>query len=333
MVEITLDKIKGMLWGAILGDVLGSPYEFNKTLPYSDKIIYQINRVNRFNVVTKMGLGQATDDSEMTKTLLCSLIRCNGYNINDMTLSYIKWGNSGVKSMGKNTRYLFKSIKTIKGYQSRFKKLESSSQSNGSLMRASPLALLIDFKKYGMIDTGLTNNNPINKECTLVYLTMIRHALLGFSKNEIIDAGLSASTNDIIKELFTSIKNGNMTRDLTINKGWVVHALWCAIKALLTFDNYKDAIDSIIRDNPGSDTDTNACIAGALLGAYYGYEVMCENKITKDNIEIIKKFNNEDTTVERSKEYLFGDMDEICNQAHRLANPTENNKKPRVLFV
>ena len=76
---------------------------------------------------------------------------------------------------------------------------------------------------------------------------------------------------------------------------------------LFQFDNYKDAIDAIICLGPEEnnlskiclegkwkkneiivgDTDTNAAIAGALMGSYYGYGKIIKNPITKKNMDIM----------------------------------------------
>ena len=105
----------------------------------------------------------------------------------------------------------------------------------------------------------------------------------------------------------------NIFRDVTINKGHIINAYYCAFWGLFQFDNYKDAIDAIICLGPEEgqkakiniegkwkkteiivgDTDTNASIAGALLGAFYGYEKITENEITKNNMDIMM---NSDST-------------------------------------
>ena len=99
----------------------------------------------------------------------------------------------------------------------------------------------------------------------------------------------------------------NTFRNVTINKGHIINAYYCAFWGLFQFDNYKDAIDAIISLGPKEgipamicvrgkwkkseviigDTDTNAAIAGALLGAYYGYDKIVENNITRENMDIL----------------------------------------------
>jgi len=63
----------------------------------------------------------------------------------------------------------------------------------------------------------------------------------------------------------------------------------------------------------GGDTDTNGCIAGALLGAYYGYD-----KIPK---EWIKSVDNPIYTVNRLKTY----PDVNAKKFNKIINSLINN--------
>ena len=50
--------------------------------------------------------------------------------------------------------------------------------------------------------------------------------------------------------------------------GWIKIAFCYSMHFLLSKTSFKTAIEKIIKVK--GDTDTNACIIGALLGAYYG---------------------------------------------------------------
>jgi ADP-ribosylglycohydrolase len=182
-------------------------------------------------------------------------------------------------------------------------------------MRISPLALLPDYMKYYAQDTSITNANAINIECSLVYLTMLRGALLDHTKEQIVDAGRAQCKNPILIEVFDSVNCSNTKRNLVTNKGWVVHALWCVLYCLKCFDNYANAIHSVVRDFSGSDTDTNACIAGALLGAFYGFKSMCSDLTIKENVDIVLG-----CSATRPTEYMIKDFDQVTQQAFVIAN-------------
>ena len=60
------------------------------------------------------------------------------------------------------------------------------------------------------------------------------------------------------------------SRDDVRSTGFVIDtfdaALWCALNT----DSYADCVLAAV--NLGDDTDTTACVAGALAGAMYGYD-------------------------------------------------------------
>jgi len=69
------DKIKGMLAGEMMGDVLGHPYELGtmskKIHEFTGYVDTQAKSYNRFTKKTKLSaLGQWTDDTEMTFSLV-----------------------------------------------------------------------------------------------------------------------------------------------------------------------------------------------------------------------------------------------------------------------
>ena len=53
---------------------------------------------------------------------------------------------------------------------------------------------------------------------------------------------------------------------------------------------YKEIVD-ILACIPNTDTDTNAAIAGALAGAFEGWDTMLKDDVTKSNMEIIQRVN------------------------------------------
>ena len=132
------DKIKGILIGLALGDALGAPHEFKYQKDvYTGKLIYEVRLFNRFHGETIFNVGSVTDDTEMTFALLRQIIKDGDYVKDNVILAYEEWANHG-KMLGKNTRALFKGVKTVKGYQNRYEKIFSVpmgewTQSNGSL--------------------------------------------------------------------------------------------------------------------------------------------------------------------------------------------------------
>lgn len=73
--------------------------------------------------------------------------------------------------------------------------------------------------------------------------------------------------------------------------GWCQHSFYCALVALfhLKSDRYDENIDKIVK--MWGDCDTNAAIAGAILGAKTGLNEMKKEKKTAANLEIMLNSN------------------------------------------
>ena len=352
---INPDKIEGMLLGVALGDALGVPFEFRFSLPlseYDGTLKYKGKINSQWQGVRYMVVGQVSDDTEMTLALANSLIQNNehpDYNREKVILAYESWANSGNIGMGTNTRSLLKGVTTIKGFENRYKRGMNGTlkgmkydnltlvQSNGSLMRCTPLALIPekdDFLKALKEDVYLTNPNNVNYECGLVYLTAIRH-LLKFDTKGLIAEGIDTLHNTL-KELWTHLSslpkeesilkvfNSIMTNEEVDvsgrDKGWVVHGFYCAMWSLhrLIQDPtllYQDLVNDVILK--GGDTDTNGAIAGGLIGSYWGYEMMTDPE-------------NEDRTAFNKEVLLNADPDSGDFPRQYIYHPNTINKLSNV---
>lgn len=335
------DRVKGMLYGLALGDAMGISTEFSRTTPkmtydgYIPTIPFEV-RFNQF-FSHKISPGSVSDDTEMSLALLRALLSNDMKFHRDTVLkNYMEWANSGAM-LGKNTRKLFKGVKTIKGYEKRFNDIneeeKSSMQSNGSLMRCSPLALIVNYNdcmKDIEEDVYLTNPNKVNSNIGSIYVSFLRILLTGEGLepiNAFIDQYTFEDKLDTIKEikeLFLDLSSDK--RDVTDKKvkGWVCSAFYIAIKALQRFDVFQDAMDFVIGEHPGSDTDTNGAIAGALLGAKLGYKVISQENRTKVNIE---RLNSYFSTSTRDRKYSLLDIDEIVKVVDEKWKPRKKKIK------
>ena len=277
------DKFIGALYGVAVGDALGAPYEFRRVtpkLPY-DGILVDEDVYAKFQYSTiHIKPHTVTDDTEMTLTLLSSILEKGKYDRDDVILRYLEWASAST-FMGRNTRMLMKGVKTIKGFEARREKADmKNTQSNGSLMRALPLVLLGAKWKEGVVtDTSLTNENDVNIECSMIFVGILRYI--------IFDDELKITCEQIVVKdaLRSALKKEILPGVMTKSKGWVVYALYVAVLTLLTVKSFEDGMDFIYRNFMGGDMDTIMSISGALLGALYGYDSMTKERKTKINIE------------------------------------------------
>jgi len=276
------DRVLGMFVGHMLGDALGFQHEFGPKRNYTGKFsfvpIMQTQWQGRWYGI----LGQCSDDTEMMLSLCKTLIDKKGYDRSHAIKTYQDWANSGAKCMGKNTRAIFKNVKTIKGSENRIKKkreepIEQWSQSNGALMRCIPLSIINNYTKRKQIveeDCSLTNFHPYCIELEQAYISILNSII----NNQPVDIHIFSER---INEIWNDVLS-DKPKDVKVNKGWCEHAFYFALKAL-NANRYDEIIGEIIKS--GGDTDTNAAIAGAIIGAKLGYSGMCKEETTLLNIQ------------------------------------------------
>lgn len=299
------DKIKGMLIGLALGDALGAPHEFKyQHNEFVGRLVYPVKLFNRFHGETVFNVGSVTDDTQMTLILANQIIKDKNYNRNNVILAYEEWAFTG-KMLGKNTRALFKGVKTIKGYENRYNKIFSApieewTQSNGSLMRCSPLIIFNNFDNF-IIDTKLSNPHPNNIDCGIIYLFILKSLAIKGVLPE-IDTLERCTKSVEIRDVINDVKN-KVIRDIAPKavRGWVITAFYCALYSIYNIPDMNEAFKFFI--NKKGDTDTNAAILGALYGAKLGFNKLNLDNINKNNIDIL--LNNND---------ILKDIDNISNK-------------------
>ena len=269
-ISIYKDKIKGMIIGSALGDVLGFPHEFRSSKAiYTGKLEFNVFVPSRFQQYNKtLPIGSISDDTESSLIIMRSLIKNKCYKVDEVCLDYMYWASGIVDNsillsdeniqnihtskpnIGKNTRALFAGVKTLKGYKSRSTKVfaKEISKSNGALMRAHVLSLIPDYLAQTQ-DTNLSNPDPICLDCAYIHNTILRYCLLSplynIDKENIKNLVLQTAQTQDTKNVISQVINKE-PRDVTYQKGYVLHALYCSLYALFHFDNYREAIDYII---------------------------------------------------------------------------------------
>jgi ADP-ribosylglycohydrolase len=97
----------------------------------------------------------------------------------------------------------------------------------------------------------------------------------------------------MLKKQLKQVFNNDTRNVQGKTKGWICHAYFLALQSFRLFDTLEDGLNYVIKQ--GGDTDTNAAITGALFGAYLGYDKISQEKMTKENIEILNKLNSQVT--------------------------------------
>ena len=260
-----LDRAQGCLLGQFAGDALGSLVEFQA--PEQIRAAYP----NGLREIADGGTwdtiaGQPTDDSEMALMLARTLVDQGHYDRWAARQAYIDWLESGPFDSG---------YTVASGLQGRH---NPESQANGALMRVSPLGIF--GAKYGLNrvadwarqDAAIAHIHPVCQDANALFAMAIAHAVRsGCSAKALYERIVTwAGELQVDESLIAAVVGAEEAppADYISQAGWALIALQNALWQLLNAKNLEEAvIDTVMR---GGDTDTNAAITGALLGAVQG---------------------------------------------------------------
>lgn len=258
------DRFFGAIFGAILGDCLGMPYEFKykEDFTYSGKL--------ESGGPFRLKKGMYTDDSIM---ILCAIESYNEKGEFDpryhMT-KFLRWYEDGYLSP---TKHCFDignqtaNALTLYAYNGKFPELSKTSAGNGSLMRIIP-DILYSIYSYNNVVADSSNITHNNKECMTSCLYMYTYISKMFTSNK-----PEKIKDDLLKAGFPDIDE-----DKHVN-GYVIGSLHIALKSFAETNSYEEAIKTSVEY--GGDTDTNAAITGMLAGAYYGFGSLDQDMLTE----------------------------------------------------
>lgn len=261
---------RGMLIGLHVGDTMGVTLEFQP--PINDRNKWQIEMEGGGEFQFPIGVG--SDDSDLMICLLRSISKSKKLDCDRLKNEFVSWFLKGPKDVGNTTK---KAMKKLVDGASIFESgvNETDTNTNGSLMRAAPLALLAPIT----IDEELRKIVNVQTASTHAHLECLKmDEILIFSLKKILYE--KASKQDIyelaLKELeffdislhlsFAEIPS--MKWDQVTNGGRAFETLKSAYWGFYHFESFEEAIIHII--NRGNDSDTTAAVLGALFGAYVG---------------------------------------------------------------
>lgn len=276
--QMIINRLKGIAIGAVAGDALGMPLEFQPPRPI-------------FNLETEMRngalpAGSFTDDTEMALALAESLLHANPLDARDLAARFVGWYQLGPSDIGVHTTKVLRLIANGKTWQQATKKvqeLEPENASNGSLMRCWPVAVArwnnpALMAAEAKLQSEVTH---LHADCVnaCVLFSLILHKLIhrdaSTPANAAIRHAVSASVDQV--ELGDEMKKlvalaPVRSREELPNTGWVQHTLESALWAVMTTQSFEEALVQAV--NLGHDADTTGTVAGAIAGALYGIDAI-----------------------------------------------------------
>jgi ADP-ribosylglycohydrolase len=276
-----LDAARGAIFGAFVGDALGSYIEFKQQI--SNDLLLETLQMPGGGPF-KLGQGQVTDDSELAICMLRGLIEGGGVlNLDFIANYYGKWVETGPFDIGNTTRNALEPLVGTHNSASTAinaaREYNRKSHSNGCLMRATPICVWSyklndqDLLRAVCNEVSLTHSNQTVQYAVACYAAAIRSLInnLGDRSAAYRSAlNLASRLNDeTLNSWIDCIKRGEMQPG-NPHMGYVKIAFVNAFIHLISNTSYIQALAHTLQ--LGGDTDTNACIVGGLIGAAEGFE-------------------------------------------------------------
>ena len=259
------------MYGAILGDMIGAPYEFDRG-----------QKTKEFPLFVKGS--HFTDDSVMTIAVAEAFMNSKGKSDDEVMAALVssmqKWGH----------------LYPDAGYGGMFRRwlVEENPQpygsyGNGSAMRVSAAGWLFDTiedtRRYARLSAEVTHNHPEGMKGAEATASAIFLARTGATKDEIREY--------IIREF-----GYDLSRTCDEIRPEYHHVESCqetvpeAITAFLEGTDFEDVIRTAV--SLGGDCDTLTCIAGGMAEAFYGVpenlKSECVNRLPEDMRRVLVRF-------------------------------------------
>lgn len=257
--------------GAILGDMIGSPYEFDRS-----------PKTKEFPLFSKYS--QFTDDSVMTVAVADALLSAMGKTDDEIKAALVesmqKWGQKYPDAGYGGMFYRWLRSKQPEPY---------GSYGNGSAMRVSAAGWLYDTmeetRHIARLTAEVTHNHPEGIKGAEATASAIFMARKGSNKENIKayiiqEFGYDLSrTCDEIRPTYHHVESCQQTVPE-------------AITAFLEGTNFEDVIRTAV--SLGGDCDTLTCIACGIAEAFYDVPkemlLECKKRLPDDMLEVITRF-------------------------------------------
>ena len=287
---ISKEHAHGAILGALVGDAAGAVLEFFGREITGADVTHALAMPG--GGTWDVAPGQVTDDGELTMSLLRGLVDAPDDPTPAVAARYAAWvasdpfdiGATTAASLGCLRHPEYAAIAKAEGPHVAMTRAARErcmrSKANGSLMRATPLAVWGASRELDRVvavvqaDVELSHPNPACVFAALAYVRAIRRLVLspGDVTSAIAEARDAASGDEEVRGWLEDAIDGGVVVPFSPQDGFVKIGFSHAFRHLARGTTYADALHVTLEG--GGDTDTNAAIVGGLLGARFGVQAI-----------------------------------------------------------
>lgn len=265
------DRLKGCLVGGAIGDAVGSQYEWKRNVSFID-----------FDIPAGI-----TDDTQLTLATCESILECKRVSPEHIAGKFLEWYNARrLSGLGASTLKALRDLQAGAHWGLSGRSGEYAA-GNGAAMRIAPLAFFTNVADEKPLIRDVCNITHKNDEAymgCLAILCALTFAMGDLSDNEInLPALICPLLPDTgVRDNLLKLQENPALRirdaaRLIGCSGYVIESVPFSIFAAqkIVKQDFKDILSEII--SCGGDTDTNASLAGQIMGAFLGYTGLPEN--------------------------------------------------------
>ncbi len=267
---------RGAWFGLAIGDALGAPVEFMSP--------EQIAATH--GLWKDMGESKLWRKGEWTDDTALALAAAAAYSAEEFELdlaaqAMVEWLETKPKDVGGLTRLALELIRDKRSSAGQAGKealcLRPGAAGNGSLMRAAPTGLVRGPRDPRLAEESeeLSRITHADERCVdaCIAFNAVLSSLVhqGPDVEQALRAALLQlkARNHEVQELVKGVLRNDPPRHAESSIGYVLLCLERALIALRDAPSFEEGLIQVV--NQGGDTDTNAAVAGALLGARFGH--------------------------------------------------------------
>ncbi|HEV8264058.1 MAG TPA: ADP-ribosylglycohydrolase family protein [Gemmatimonadales bacterium] len=272
-----VSRARGALLGLVAGNQLGVPTERLGT----PDAIRQAFPNGMWDLAPPPKNSPYDDDAAMTLLLGESLVECKGFDATDVARRWVKWMKVDGRGIGATTR---RALTLIERGKEPFEagglvhqENPRGSAGNGSVMRCVPVGLRYhdDLDRLLRVSTQQAAITHADERCTWGAAAVnlaVRELLHGniYFIDEVLHRLRDRAPRLLVDAIHRVPREAQEDLPITVKgeAGYVVHCVEIAFWFVTHDRLLEDAL--VYLAQAGGDTDTNAAVAGALLGARYG---------------------------------------------------------------
>jgi ADP-ribosyl-[dinitrogen reductase] hydrolase len=269
------ERVVGCVLGLALGDALGAPFEFRRREQIPEPLPAFELPWHSYRA------GTTTDDTGMARNLVRSLAATAGLDTMDLADRHVDWYRSQPAGIGNLTRRVLERadrtdvLAELAARQIWEERGPEVSAGNGSVMHCAPLGAFRAGRPELLFDEApaLSAITHWDERCRTACLA-VTLATAALVRGEGPSAAVEAAVIAVLdreggEELEYLVAEAGRARRIDgPDMGFALFTAGIGLQVAADAPGFEEGLRRVVA--LGGDTDTNAAVAGALLGAHYG---------------------------------------------------------------